>query len=71
MKEFIEQVHEFQNGSVTIERWSQALALTPPMLNPGSFTVDEVTAAIQLRDDKIRDELVAFVRGQKIRADVV
>ena len=67
---FLEQVHEFASGSLTIGTWASALGLGEPLLSPVDHSVEEVVQAIEERDREVREELEQFVRGERIRQDV-
>ena len=82
----MEQVHEFKEGKVALLSWASALRVeNGPMLD-GTMADDEqsqsilpvgtaasndgIVQAIRKRDTTIRDELVEFVKGAKLRMDL-
>jgi hypothetical protein len=58
-KAFLDEVHEFKTGSVTVDAWALALLVPDSMLAPSTVDVNV-----------IRDELVEFVKGTKARVDL-
>ena len=68
LRSFMEQVHEFKEGKVTLTEWAQSLELEDSMLDVSTATA-EIVQAMQTRDKAIRAELVEFVEGTKIRRD--
>lgn len=70
LKALLDQVHEFKNGNETIAGWSAPLQLAPAMIEPTAALVGDIVAAIEKRDGNIRQEVIAFVKGQKIRVDL-
>lgn len=70
LKSFLSQIHEVLEGKIRIDAWCAALAISQPLLEPATASVDEICQAIDRRDKEIRDELTEFIRGQKARADL-
>lgn len=70
LRSFMEQVHEFKEGKVALSSWAQALEIGDSMLDAEGATNDAIAQAIDKRDKIIRAELVEFIRGTKIRADL-
>lgn len=68
---FLADVHEFRNHQVRMEEWIESMGITEPMLRPKAATLDEIVQAIDLREKKIKVELVEFILGTRPRADVV
>jgi hypothetical protein len=69
-KAFLDEVHEFKTGSVTVDAWALALLVPDSMLAPSTVDVNVIVTAINDRDKAIRDELVEFVKGTKARVDL-
>lgn len=67
---FLDQVHEFRQKKMSVDTWGAALAISQPMLDPATASVDAIFEAIENRDRDIKAELSDFVRGQKVRVDV-
>lgn len=70
IESFLNKVHEFKSGQLAIKDWADAMAVTTAMLNPTTYSVDEIKTAIDTRDRAIRDELGEFARGKKTRTDL-
>ena len=70
LRSFMEQVHEFKEGKVSLTSWAQPLGLTDSMLDASAATTDMIAQGIQTRDKAIRGELVEFVKGTKTRVDL-
>lgn len=70
LRNFMEQVHEVKEGKVALPSWTQALAMDGSMLDPSTAATDAIVQAIEKRDKTIRDELVEFVKGAKLRVDL-
>ncbi len=69
-KSFLDQVFEFKENKHLIEEWAKALALTPALIDPNQIDSKTLAQEIASRDKAIRDELIAFVRGNKARVDI-
>jgi hypothetical protein len=68
-RDFLRQVHDFKDNDPAINAWAVSLGLTDNMISPSFDVVEEIKTAILHRDTLIREELVAFVRGNKTRVD--
>jgi hypothetical protein len=71
LKHFLSQIHEVLQQKIRVDAWCAALSISQPILDPASATISDVTEAIENRDKEIRAELVEFVRGQRVRVDVI
>jgi hypothetical protein len=69
-KAFLDEVHEFKTGTVTVGAWALALLVPDSMLDPSTVDVNVIVTAIDGRDKAIREELVEFVKGTKARVDL-
>jgi 5-methylcytosine-specific restriction endonuclease McrA len=70
LKEFLEGVHEFKEGTFTIEGWAAALDLQMPQVDSANTGVEALRALFADRTQKIRAELEQFARGMKARIDL-
>jgi hypothetical protein len=70
LRAFMEQVHEFKEGTIALSSWAQALGLEDSMLDAAAAATDIIVQAIETRDKAIRAELVEFVKGTKTRVDL-
>jgi 5-methylcytosine-specific restriction endonuclease McrA len=70
LKEFLEGVHEFKEGTVTIEEWAAALELQMPQVDSATTTLDVLGSLFADRTLKIRGDLEQFARGMKARIDL-
>jgi hypothetical protein len=69
-REFLRQVHDFKDNDSGIDAWAVSLGLTDNMISPSFALLEEIKTAILQRETLIREELVAFVRGNKTRVDI-
>ncbi|MBN8604255.1 MAG: DUF262 domain-containing protein [Planctomycetes bacterium] len=70
LKSFLAKVHEFKKNELSIEYWAEQMRISAPMLDPGSSTCEELKAAIEERDRIIRQEIMEFVNGNRVRVDI-
>jgi 5-methylcytosine-specific restriction endonuclease McrA len=70
LKEFLEGVHEFMEGTFTIEEWAAALDLKMPQVDSANTAVEVLRPLFTERTQKIRGDLEQFVRGMKNRIDI-
>ena len=70
LKEFLEGVHEFKNGTFTIEEWSTALDLKMPQVDSANTGIEILRTLFAERTQKICNDLEQFVRGTKGRIDL-
>lgn len=70
LKTFMDEVHEIKDGKVSLDAWSNALSISPPLLDPSAVPVDAIVTAIAEREKAIRSEVVEFVKGTRKRVDV-
>ncbi|HEX5430450.1 MAG TPA: hypothetical protein VFW83_00680 [Bryobacteraceae bacterium] len=71
LKDFLTQIHEVVQGKIRIDAWCAALSISQTMLDPANATTTGIIDAIENRDKEIRAELIEFVRGQRVRVDLV
>lgn len=69
MKDFLDQIKDFQNNPALFSRWEANLNFNNSLTKPSAATFDDVVQAIKNRDKLIRDELLEFVDGSKNRCD--
>ena len=69
LRSFMEQVHEFKDGTVALSSWAQALGLDDAMMDAATASTNAIAEAIQARDKAVRAELIEFVKGMKARVD--
>jgi hypothetical protein len=70
LKDFLEDVHEFQVGQLTVQQWATALDLTMPQVDSANTPVDELRDVFAKRTQKIHGDLEQFIRGTKTRIDL-
>ncbi len=70
LKQFLEGVHEFKTGTVTVEEWAAALDLKMPQVDSSNTAIDILRALFAERTQKIRGDLEQFIRGTKVRVDL-
>lgn len=70
LKQFLEGVHEFKAGTVTVEEWATALDLKMSQVDSANTAVDVLRELFTDRTQKIRDDLEQFVRGTVARIDL-
>ncbi len=71
LKDFLEGVHEFKTGVLTIAEWAQALDLEMPQVDFATTTVEVLRGLFAERTRKVRADLEQFIRGTKERVDLV
>ena len=71
MWKFLQEVHEFKEGTIKRDDWEKAMSLSETLTSPDGATLVEVKDAIEKRDALIRGDLRDFVSGNKHRVDVV
>lgn len=67
---FLGKVHEFKEGTLSVDAWAPALNLTDVLLNPAGTPREVVNAAIQARTSAIKAELQEYVEGKRQRVDL-
>jgi len=67
---FLQEVHEFKEGTFTRPEWQAALLLNDTMTAPDGKTLADLKPLLQSRDEAIRNELKEFVSGSKHRVDL-
>ena len=70
LKEFLQGVHEFKEGTWTIEAWASALDLEMSQVDSGQASVEKLSELATDRTKKIQNDLEQFVRGTKTRIDL-
>ena len=70
LKQFLEGVHEFKTGTVTVEEWAAALDLKMAQVDSANTAIDILRALFAERTQKIRGDLEQFIRGTKVRVDL-
>jgi hypothetical protein len=70
LKDFLEGVHEFKEGTFTIEEWAAALDLKMPQVDSANTAVAVLRSLFTERTQTIRADLEQFVRGMKARIDI-
>lgn len=70
MWEFLKEVHEFKDGTLTRNAWEKALSLTETLTSPERSTLALIKEAVQTRDNLIRRDLTDFISGIQNRMDV-
>jgi hypothetical protein len=68
-RSFLEQIHEFKQGQLTVDDWAVALSVPAALLDPASSSISALRLAVEDRDKTMKEELVSFVRGQRRRTD--
>lgn len=70
MRPFLEHVHEFESGAITVNDWAKALEITDPLLDPDKYSLVDIRDAIQTRTELIKDEIVSYLKGGLSRVDL-
>jgi len=70
LKQFLEGIHEFRAGTITVEEWTTALDLKTPQVDSANSAVNVLRSLFTERTQKIRGDLEQFVRGTKTRIDL-
>lgn len=70
LKLFLEGVHEFKQGTLTLDEWAMALDLKMPQIDSANTTIEVLRTCFTERTQKIRGDLEQFVRGIKARIDL-
>lgn len=70
LKSFMEQVHEFKEKKVDLDKWATSLAISATLLDPNNTSLDDIVSAINKRDETIRTDVTDFIRGTKTRKDL-
>ena len=69
MQDFVCQIKKFQQDPTYFSQWKSSLKFNSSLISPSTATFDTIVQAIKVRDKLIRDELLEFVDGSKIRCD--
>jgi hypothetical protein len=67
---FLETIHEFASGQLSVDGWAKALDIPAEIMSPADKDVQILKNAIEQRDQRMRAELVEFARGKRIRSDI-
>lgn len=70
MRDFLKEVHEFKEQKIQLDEWEAALSLTTTLTSPAESTLSEITNSVKSRDALIRKDLLDFIAGSKVRADI-
>lgn len=70
LKKFLEEVHEFKTGELSLGEWAAALNLKMPQVDSANTPVDVLCELFAERSRLIRNDLEAFARGTKSRIDL-
>lgn len=70
-REFLESVHDFKDGTLSIEDWSQTLDLDIALVDANVNDLQSLSDRIRERSDAIKTDLREFVRRGRKRADLV
>ena len=71
MWNFLQEVHEFKQGTFARQEWQAALSLSDAMTPPDGVSLADLKNTIQTRDVFIRNELKEFINGTKQRVDAI
>ncbi|HTQ06647.1 MAG TPA: DUF262 domain-containing protein [Polyangiaceae bacterium] len=63
--DFIGQLHEIGSAKLSLKDWREALSIAEAHLNPAASKEDEVLAAVGARTEVVKEELRAFIRGDR------
>ena len=69
LKDFLDGVHEFKSGDMTIEQWAEALDLDMRHVASANSSLVDLRKLFAERTQRIRAELEQFVRGIRARID--
>jgi len=70
LKKFLEGVHEFKTGQLSLEEWATALDLSMQQVDSANTPVGPLRALFTERTQKIRSDLEQFIRGTRLRVDI-
>lgn len=70
LKEFLNEVHEFKSGALTIDEWAIALDLGMSQVDSAGTALEELRTLFGERTQKIRADLEQFIRGAISRVDL-
>ena len=70
LRAFLEGTHEHKKKAWTVDQWGAALSLAAPQVDSESTPIEELSALITERTQKVREELQQFIRGVKVRVDL-
>jgi len=70
LADFLKNVHEFKEGSMTVAEWASAMSISAPLLSPKHETLESIVDAINNRENLIKRQLVEFIQGKRVREDV-
>jgi hypothetical protein len=70
LKDFLEGVHEFKNGQLSIEAWAEALDIEMPQVDCAETEVDALYTLFNKRTERIINDMEQFIRGTKTRIDL-
>lgn len=71
LRAFLQRVHEFKSGSLTVEARTKDLDIDDALVDPpAGRTIDDVRGAVQARTDHMKTELKEYIAGTRHRADV-
>ena len=71
MHDFLADVHEFKNNTVSMESWLESMKMGPELVKPNDVEFADLLQAVKDRDQVIKDELSQFIRGDLKRCDLV
>jgi len=69
LAQFLAGVHEFKEGLMSVEDWASAMSVSAALLNPKSENIESIVNAIKTREKLIKQELVEFIQGKRVRVD--
>lgn len=70
LQEFLKGVHEFKEGTMTIDSWAAALDLEMAQVDSSPTSVEALLGLFVQRTQKIKRDLEEFVRGNSARVDL-
>jgi hypothetical protein len=70
LQQFLENIHEFKVGTITVDEWAAALDMKMPQVDSANSAVEVLRELFAERTQKIRADLEQFIRGTKARIDL-
>ena len=70
LNSFLNNVHEFKTGQLAVDNWAAALDLNMAQVDSAATPATDLASLFASRAEKIRSNLVEFVRGSKARIDL-
>ena len=70
LRAFLDCVHEFKNGSWTVDKWTESLGIDAELVDPTGKAASEVRTAVEQRTAKMKEDLKKYISGEQQRRDI-